>query len=276
MVDYDLIGNKVIEFVSAYGMKVFTALAVLIIGWIAISIFSKILDKRFSKSKFIDPSLKHFFISLISVLLKALLVITTISMVGIQVTSFIAILGAAGLAIGLALQGSLSNFAGGVLILTLKPFEVGDFIEAQGHSGTVSEIHIFNTILKTADNKVVILPNGSVSNGNIINFTREKIRRVDMVFGIGYNDSIDKAKAVIENLIKNDKRIIKNDTDHAAKIVVSNLGDSSVDITVKVWTKTEDYWNVKFDMIENVKKEFDKKKISIPFPQRDIHMYKGK
>jgi small conductance mechanosensitive channel len=276
MVDYSLIGDRIFDFVSLHGMKIFVAIAVLIIGWIVINIFAKVLNKRFSKSKVIDPSLEHFLVSLISVSLKVLLIITVISMVGVQVTSFIAVLGAAGLAVGLALQGSLSNFAGGVLILTLRPFEVGDFIEAQGYSGKVSEIHVFNTILKTTDNKTVILPNGAVSNGNIVNFTHEKIRRVDMVFGIGYSDNIDKAKKIIEDLIKKDKRIIKKDEDHPNQVVISNLGDSSVDITTRVWTSTEEYWNVKFDMTENVKKEFDKKKVSIPFPQRDVHMYKGK
>lgn len=276
MVNFNSIADNSIELIQLYGLRILVAFLVLIIGWTAINIFIKFFTKKVSKSDKIEPTLESFIVSMVSITLKVLLLITVISMVGVQVTSFVAILAAAGFAVGLALQGSLGNFAGGILILTLKPFKVGEFIEAQGHSGTVHNITIFNTILKTPDNKTIILPNGAVSNGSITNFTREKIRRVDFVFGIGYKDDIDKAKKVIQELIKKDKRIITNDKSKQPQIVVSNLGDSSVDLTVRVWTKLDDFWGVNFDMIENVKKTFDKKGISIPFPQRDIHLFKEK
>lgn len=262
-----------IEIITQYGVKILMGLVLLVFGWFFIKILIKVLRKKFSKSKFIDESLEHFLLSLISISLKILLVLSVISTIGIQVTSFIAVLGAAGLAVGLALQGSLSNFAGGVLILILKPFKIGDFIETESYLGTVKKINVFHTILKTPDNKTIILPNSNVSNGNIVNFTREKMRRVDMIFGISYNDNIDKAKKIILDLIKKDERVIE-DEEHPIQVVVSKLGESSVDITARVWTKTEDFWNFYFYMQENVKKRFDKNKISIPFPQRDVHIYK--
>ena len=191
-------------------------------------------------------------------------------MVGIETTSFVAILGAAGLAVGLALQGSLANFAGGVLILMFKPFKVGDLIEAQGFIATVKEIQIFNTILKTADNRIVIIPNGSLSNGSMVNINQESTRRVDFVFGIGYEDDIDKAKSILNTLADNDSRVLK---DPAKVIVLSELADSSVNFTVRLWAKTEDYWGVYFDMQEAVKKSFDQQGISIPYPQQDVHMH---
>lgn len=191
-------------------------------------------------------------------------------MLGVATTSFIAVLAAAGFVVGLALQGSLSNFAGGVLILVTKPFRVSDFIEAQGVMGTVNKIEILMTTLKTPDNKTIIIPNGSLSNSSITNFSTEKTRRVDMVFGISYSDNIDKAQKIIENLIKKDKRVLK---DPNYQIVVSKLNDSSVDITVRAWTMSSDYWSFFFDMQKLVKEEFDKNKISIPFPQRDVHLY---
>ena len=198
--------------------------------------------------------------------------ISVASMIGIETTSFIAILGAAGLAIGLALQGSLGNFAGGVLVLLFKPFKVGDFIDAQGVAGTVSEIQIFNTIIKTPDNKVIIVPNGAVYNGVITNFSKEATRRVDFVFGIGYGDDIKKAKEVIARLVDADERAMK---DPAPTIVVSELADSSVNISCRVWVNASDYWGVFFDLTENVKLTFDAEGISIPFPQQDVHMHQA-
>jgi small conductance mechanosensitive channel len=275
MVGWDLISSNILDFVALHGMKVLVGIIFLIVGWVVINLLAKILNRKFAKSDFIDPSLENFLVSLISVSLKILLIITVISMVGIQVTSFIALLGAAGLAIGLALQGSLGNFAGGVLILTLKPFQVGDFIKAQGHSGKVNKIHVFNTILKTRDNKTIIIPNGALSNGNIVNFTHEKIRRIDIIFNISYKDNIDKARKAILEVVGKDKRIL-NEKKHKPQVVVSNLGNSSVDMTARVWVKKGDYWEVYFDMQENVKKAFDKKKITIPFPQSDVHLHKKK
>ena len=251
-----------------YGPKVVLALVTLIVGIWVINKFVRTLDKNLTSK--VDATLGQFVASILSVILKAVLIISAASMIGIETTSFIAVLGAAGLAVGLALQGSLSNFAGGVVILLFKPFKVGDLIEAQGYIGTVSQIQIFNTILKTGDNRVVIIPNGSLSSSSMVNINQESTRRVDLLFGIGYSDNIDTAKTVLENLAAKDVRVL---IDPEPKIVVSELADSSVNITVRLWVNTSDYWGVFFDMHENVKKEFDAKGISIPFPQQDVHMH---
>lgn len=193
-------------------------------------------------------------------------------MVGIETTSFIAVLGPAGLAIGFALQGSLANFAGGVLILLFKPFKAGDLIEAQGYIGTVREVQIFNTILTTADNRIVVIPNGALSSNSMVNINQESTRRVDLTFGIGYDDDIDLAKTTINNVIAKDERVLK---DIDPLLVLSELADSSVNFTVRVWVNTPDYWGVYFAMHEQVKKEFDANGISIPFPQQDVHMHQA-
>ena len=261
--------DTAIELVMAYGPKLILALIVLVVGLWIINRFVKALGKGMERSN-TEPTLARFLCNLTSSGLKALLLISVASMVGIATTSFIAVLGAAGLAIGLALQGSLANFAGGVLVLMFRPFKVGDFIDAQGITGTVHEIQIFNTILKTPDNKRIIVPNGAVSNGIITNLSAEPTRRVDFVFGIGYGDDIAKAKAIIARLVDDDERTLN---DPAPQIVVSNLGESSVDITTRVWVNAADYWGVYFDLTENVKLAFDQEGVSIPFPQRDVHVY---
>ncbi len=262
--------NKAIELVMEYGPKLILAILVLIIGMWVIKGIKKLVTKALQKGQ-VEISLQKFLVSMITVLLKVLLLISVASMVGIATTSFIAILGAATFAIGLALQGSMSNFAGGVLILLLKPFKVGDTIEAQGFLGKVHEIQIFNTIMKTFDNKMIFIPNGTLSNGNITNYSREPIRRVDMTFGIGYGDDIKKAKEVLAGLVKEDARILK---EPAPLIAVSSLGDSSVNFIVKVWCENAKYWNVYYDMQEKVKLTFDRENISIPFPQTDVHLFK--
>ena len=262
--------NKAIELVMEYGPKLILAILVLIIGMWIIKGIKKLVTKAMQKGK-VEIWLQKFLISMITVLLKVLLFISVASMVGIATTSFIAILGAATFAIGLALQGGMSKFAGGVLILLLKPFKVGDTIEAQGFVGKVHEIQIFNTIMKTFDNKMIYIPNGSLSNGSITNYSKEPIRRVDMTFGIGYDDDIKRAKEVLAGLIKEDARILK---DPAPLIAVSSLGDSSVNFALKVWCDTAEYWNIYFDMQEKVKLTFDQENISIPFPQTDVHLFK--
>jgi len=262
--------DKAIGLVMEYGPKLILAILVLIIGLWIIKGIKKLVNKAMVKGK-VEISLQRFLISLIAVGLKVLLLISVASMVGIATTSFIAMLGAATFAVGMALQGSLSNFAGGVLILLLKPFKVGDAIEAQGFVGKVHEIQIFNTLVKTFDNKMIYIPNGSLSNGNITNYSQEPIRRVDMTFGISYGDDIKKAKDILTKLVNADTRILK---DPAPLIAVSNLGDSSVDFAVKVWCDTAEYWNIYFDMLENVKLTFDQENISIPFPQTDVHLFK--
>ena len=251
-----------------YGPQLILAIVVLIVGLWIIKRVIRLMAAGMERSN-TEPTLAKFLCNLSSVGLKALLLISVASMIGIETTSFIAVLGAAGLAVGLALQGSLSNFAGGVLVLMFRPYKVGDFIDAQGVMGTVHEIQIFNTILKTPDNKVIIVPNGAISNGIITNFSMESTRRVDFVFGIGYSDDIGKAKATIERLIKEDSRAM---SDPAPQIVVSELADSSVNITTRVWVNAADYWGLFFDLTEKVKLTFDQEGISIPFPQRDVHV----
>ena len=219
----------------------------------------------------VDASLRGFLNSMIGILLKIMLFISVIGMMGVQMTSFIAILGAAGLAVGMALSGTLQNFAGGVMLLIFKPFKAGDFINAQGFSGVVKEIQIFNTILKTGDNKTIIIPNGSLSTGPMTNFSTEPKRRVDFVFGIGYGDDVDVAKKVLNELIAADERIHK---DPEPFIVVSELADSSVNLTVRVWADAANYWGIYFDMQEKVYKTFGKEGLNIPFPQMDVHVQK--
>jgi len=269
----DLSTNNILEKSSQilieYGPKLVGAIIVWIIGSIVIKTISKaftrVLDKRD-----MDESLKPFLRSLVSILLKVLLVISVLGMLGVEMTSFIAILGAAGLAVGMALSGTLQNFAGGVVILLFKPFKVGDFIDAQGHKGTVKEIQIFNTILTDLDNKTIILPNGGLSTSSMVNYSTEPIRRVDWTFGIAYGDSVETAKKVLGELIKNDKRILN---EPAPFVAVSGLGDSSVNFTVRAWVEGANYWGVFFDMNENVYNAFNKEGLNIPFPQMDVHVH---
>ncbi|MEN7548345.1 mechanosensitive ion channel domain-containing protein [Rapidithrix thailandica] len=259
-----------IRLLMEYAPKVLLAIIVLIVGW---SIINSIVGMmaRILQKKEVDPSLTPFLKSVSGVLLKAVLLISVAEMVGVETTSFVAILGAAGLAVGLALQGSLSNFAGGVLILIFKPFKVGNVIEAQGYTGKVHEIQIFTTVLKTFDNKTIIIPNGPLASGNIVNYSTEELRRVDMSFGIGYGDDIDKAKQIILDLIAADDRVLEEPA--APFVRVSELADSSVNFAVRVWCQAVDYWDIYFDMQEKVKKAFDEKGVSIPFPQVDAHIY---
>ena len=261
--------SQAIDFAWKIGPGLIAAIITLIIGLWVIKFISSLFTKALERSK-VEVSLQHFLSSLVTVLLKVMLLISVASMLGINTTSFVAIIGAAGLAVGLALQGSLANFAGGVLILLFKPYKVGDFIEAQGFAGSVKEIQIFNTILKTGDNKIIIIPNGPLAGGNIINYSTMPTRRVDMTFGIGYDDDLKKAKEVLLRLIKEDSRIL---SDPEPMIAVSELADSSVNFTVRVWCKSGDYWGIYFDMQEKVKLTFDQEKLSIPYPQQDVHVY---
>jgi small conductance mechanosensitive channel len=264
--------QQLYDFILVFGPKLLGALVTLIIGLWIIKFLVRIADKGMKRAD-LDVSLRRFLSSFIGIILKVLLLISVASMIGIATTSFIAILGAAGLAVGLALQGSLANFAGGVLILLFKPFKVGDFIDAQGYMGTVHAIQIFITVLKTPDNKTIIIPNGPLSNGSLTNFSTEPQRRVDMSFGIGYEDDIAKAKEVLNRLVAEESRIIQ---EPAPQIMVGELGDSSVNFNVRVWCNAADYWGIYFDMQEKVKYAFDKDGISIPFPQRDVHLYQAK
>jgi small conductance mechanosensitive channel len=261
--------EKVYELLTIYGIKFLAAIAIYIIGkMIAKSI--KKLAARVMKKKNVDPTISGFVVNLLYVALLAFIIIAALNQLGIQTASFIAILGAAGLAIGLALQGSLSNFAAGVLMIIFRPFSAGDLIEGAGVTGVVEEIQIFTTQLKTADNKTVIIPNSNLMNDNIINYSVKGTRRVDMLFGIGYEDDIDKSRSIIMEIMQNDQRVLK---DPEPVVLLSELADSSVNFSVRAWAKSEDYWGVYFDTTEKVKKQFDAAGISIPFPQQDVHVH---
>ncbi len=252
----------------AYAPKILLALITLFVGLRIIKVLDKGLNKIMLLKNY-DASLRSFLISLFDLLSKVALVISVISVIGVETSSFIAILGSAGLAVGLALQGSLSNFAGGVMLLIFKPFREGDYILAQGFEGTVKELTVFHTIIHTVDNKRVILPNGAVANGPITNFTITGTRRCDLTFGIGYGDDIKKAKDVLTEMVNNDMRVLK---DPKPQVIVHSLGDSSVNLQIRAWATTDDFWAFNFDMQEKVKLTFDEKGISIPFPQRDLHI----
>jgi small conductance mechanosensitive channel len=270
MEDLGKYSDQITSFVVEYGPKLIGAVVTLLIGLWVIKRIVKAVEKAMSK-RAIDPSLKPFLVSMTGTLLKVFLGISVLSMVGIEMTSFIAILGAAGLAIGMALSGTLQNFAGGVIILILKPFKVGDFIEAQGYSGTVSSIQVFSTVLKTPDNKTIIIPNGGLSTGSLINYSTEATRRVDWTFGIGYGDNIDQARKILNDILSADERIFK---DPVPFIQVSALADSSVNLATRVWVKAPDYWGVYMETNEKVYNAFNKEGINIPFPQMDVHLHK--
>lgn len=259
------------QFLVKIGTNLIICILILVIGFWLAKVLSKGLKRVLRKSK-TDEGLVTFTTSFISMVLKVLVVVTAITQLGIEMTSFVALLGAAGLAIGMAFSGTLSNFAGGVMILVLKPFKVGDLVLTQGEQGIVKEIQIFNTYLHTTDNKVIILPNGPVANGNITNFTKADKRRVDWLFGISYGDEFETAKNLIERFIKEDKRIL---IDPEYFIGIFLLADSSVNITVRAWVMTDDYNDVFFDMNKRVYLEFEKEGLHFPFPQMDVHLTKS-
>jgi small conductance mechanosensitive channel len=264
--------EKIREIVTIYGIKVIAAIAIFIIGrWIA-KLIEKILNKVMEK-RGVDPTITTFVGNLTYFAALTFVILAALSQLGIQTTSFIAVIGAAGLAIGLALQGSLANFAAGFLMIVFRPFKVGDYIDGAGTAGTVEKIQIFTTQLKTPDNKTVMIPNAKLTNDNITNYSSKGTRRVDLVMGISYDDDIDKARKIMEDIISGDDRILK---DPPLTIAVSELADSSVNFVVRPWVRAGDYWDVYFDLIEKIKKRFDQEGISIPYPQRDVHVYEHK
>lgn len=265
--------NKGLQIVMDYGPQLLLAIAFLIVGLSMIKSVTKLTRSLMIKHE-VDPTLTPFFVNLIGWGLKALLLISVASMVGIETTSFVAVLGAAGLAVGLALQGSLANFAGGVLILIFRPFTKGDYIEAQGVQGVVESIDVFATIITTVDNKKVILPNGPLAGGTIDNYTGHSKRRVDLSVGIGYNDDIRNACKVLQDMCSTSPKVINNP--EAPFVGVTDYGDSSINLTIRAWTNTEDYWSVFFELNEKIKYTLDEHNISIPFPQRDIHVFNEK
>lgn len=261
--------GKVWELVTIYGLRVLAALVIFVIGrWVA-KLICKVIERMMEKGE-VDPTIRKFVGNMAYIALLAFVVLAALSQLGIQTTSFIAVLGAAGLAIGLALQGSLSNFAAGFLMIIFRPIRVGDYIEGAGTAGTVEEIAIFTTTLVTPDNKTVIIPNAALTGDNIVNWTLKGTRRVDLVMGIGYEDDIDKAKQVMRDVLAEDDRILK---DPAPQIAMVELADSSVNFVVRPWAKASDYWGVYMETTERIKKAFDANGISIPFPQRDVHVY---
>ena len=261
-VSLDVFLTKMIDLGISVGSKILLAIVVFLVGrWIVRrlnKLLAKILEKRH-----VEASLSTFVKSLVNITLTLLLIIVVIGVLGIETSSFIALFASAGVAIGMALSGTLQNFAGGVMILLFKPFKVGDTIEAQGQTGTVREIQIFNTILATPDNKIIIIPNGGLSTGLMKNYSKEATRRVDWEFGIAYGDDYTKAKAVIARLLDADGRVLK---DPAYFIALTSLGESSVNIVVRAWVNAGDYWGVYFDMNEKVYKTFAEENLNIPFP----------
>ena len=260
---------KVYDWAALYGIKIVGAIAIIVIGRIVTGILAGVVRRLMTKGN-ADETLTKFVVSLVRIGLLTFIFIAALGTLGVQTASFVAVLGAAGLAVGFALQGSLSNFASGVMIIIFKPFKAGDYVEAGGVSGVIEAVHIFNTILKTPDNKKVILPNSKITGDSITNYSANEMRRVDMVFGIGYGDDIKKAKKIFEDILAADSRVLK---DPAPVVAVLELADSSVNFVVRPWVKTADYWAVYFDTTEKVKLTLDEQGISIPFPQRDIHMY---
>ena len=262
MVNVEQLTQTATELLMSYGPKLLLALLTLIVGFWMIKRGMALCEGMMERSQF-EITLRKFLMNLGSILLKAVVIISVASMVGVATASFIAMLGAAGLAVGLALQGSLANFAGGVLILFFKPFKVGDLIEAQGYLGIVKEIQIFVTILTTLDNQRIIIPNGLLSNGCLTNLNAEPHRRVDMVFGISYGDDVLQVKRILHEVIASDSRVL---TEPASEVYVKEHAESSINMLVRVWVKPENYWGVYFHMYEQVKLTFDREGISIPFP----------
>jgi len=254
-----------------FGINLLTAIVIFYVGRLGVSLITRGIQKVMVAQE-VDKTLVSFVTNLVSMILLVIVVIAAVGALGVQTTSFIAILGAAGLAVGLALQGSLSNFASGVLIIIFRPYKVGDWIEGAGISGGVEDVQILTTVLKTGDNKQIIVPNSQIMGGIITNYSAKDTRRIDMVVGVSYDDDLDKVRSTLEELVAAEDRILK---DPAHTIAVSELADSSVNFVVRPWVSTADYWAVKFDLTEAIKKRFDKDGISFPFPQQDVHLYKA-
>ncbi|MBL6974079.1 MAG: mechanosensitive ion channel [Sulfurimonas sp.] len=259
--------DMAIIYVSEYGLKIIAAILIFIIGKWAVKKVTAVAKKLMNKAK-VDKTLIEFGESLIYFILMLMVVLASLNSLGINTTSFIAVFGAAGLAIGLALQGSLANIGAAVLIIVFRPFKVGDFVEAGGATGTVDDVNLFSTVISPLDNRTIIVPNSAIVGGNITNFSTKKQRRVDLTFGIGYDDDLKLAKETLMEIMHADERILK---DPEPFVAVSELGDSSVNFITRAWVATENYWGVYFDTIEKVKLTFDEKGISIPYPQMDVH-----
>ncbi len=267
----DQVIARVQEWTVLYGIRVIGAVAILVLGWFAARGVRAIIRRMLRKAN-ADATLVSFVASLCYVGIMAFVIIAALGKLGVATASFVVVLGAAGLAIGLALQGALSNFAAGVLMIIFRPFKAGDYIEGGGVAGVVKAIGIFTTELRSVDNRKIIVPNGKMMGDNIVNYTAEEVRRIDLVAGVSYGDDLDKVRKVLEDILSKDERILK---DPAPTIGVLELADSSVNFAVRPWVKTPDYWNVFFATQESIKKRFDAEGISIPFPQRDVHLHKA-
>ncbi len=263
--------EKFTDALITWAPRVLLAIVLLVVGIIIINRLVRLM-RRIMTARNIDPSLVPFLAGLVNILLKVMLIISVIDIIGVKTTSFIAVLGAAGLAVGLALQGSLANFAGGVIIMIFKPYKVGDYVKAQGEAGTVKAIQIFNTVLTSPDNVRIILPNGAMASGTITNYSVEETRRMDLVYGISYDDDLEKAKNILREMAEADARIF---SDPAPFIAVKELADSSVNLVVRIWCKKEDYWNIHFDWQNDVKLRFDKENLTFPFPQQDVTLHQA-
>ncbi|MHC4172438.1 MAG: mechanosensitive ion channel family protein [Planctomycetota bacterium] len=267
-IDMQAILQKVYEYLAEYGLKIIAALIIFLIGrWLA-KFISRLIEKALIRSH-VDKTLAKFTRNLCHIGLLIFVVIAAVASLGVETTQFAVVVGAAGLAIGLALQGSLANFASGFLMIIFRPFKVGDFIEAAGVKGTVDEIQIFNTIINTPDNVRAIIPNAQITGSNVLNYTVNETRRVDLVVGVSYEDDLKKAKQVIEEVLAGDDRVLK---DPNLTVAVSELGDSSVNFVVRPWVKSADYWDAYFDITAKVKLALDENGIAIPYPQRDVHI----
>ena len=264
---FDMVLDKLIEMSISAGKNILVAIIVFIVGRFLISMLNKLFAQVLEKRK-IDVTIKTFLKSLVNILLTLLLIVSVVGALGVNTTSFAALLASAGVAIGMALSGNLQNFAGGLIVLLFKPYKVGDWIEAQGVSGSVSEIQIFHTILTMADNKVVYIPNGNLSSGVVINYSRKETRRIEWVVGVDYGEDLAKVERVVRGLLDADTRILK---DPAPVVALNALSASSVDVTIRVWVAAADYWDVNFEVRKNIYNEFNKQNINFPFPQLTLH-----
>ncbi|MDB2331348.1 mechanosensitive ion channel [Alteromonas sp.] len=258
------------DYAIPWGINIAMAIAIYVIGRLIVGLLLSVFRRVMAKSKY-DAMLVDFLEAIISALLMLFVIVASLDQLGVDTTSLVAILGAAGLAIGLSLQDSLKNFAAGVMLLVFKPFKSGDFVEAAGTSGTVQKIGIFTSTMTTPDNKEIIVPNGAIYAGNITNYSAKETRRVDMVVGIGYDADLKKAKTILREMLEADERVL---AEPAPTVAVAELADSSVNFVVRPWVKASDFWGVKFDFTEAVKLRFDEEGISIPFPQMDVHLHK--
>ena len=261
--------NSITEIAADFGLRLFYAVLIIFVGRWVVKLLLKIIKSALEKTA-VEETVRIFVANLLNTLLMVIIFIAAINQLGIETTSIIAMLGAAGLAIGLALQGSLANFAAGILIVMFRPYKVGDYIEAGSSGGTVLDIQIFSTVLKTPDNKVVVVPNGTIMDSSIINYTGQETRRVDIIASCGYEDDIDKVKDILKDILDQDERILE---EPEPRIAVSELADNSINFIVRPWVKSSDVLSVKYSILEQIKKRFDAEEISIPYPQRDVHIY---